>query len=95
MAEISALRKHPCPECGGDAEWNAGTKALTCPYCEFIVPWSDGEDPMGATIVEHDLETALASIFLKTAVCGRRKRRSNAKVAKRSVGSMRPRSPAL
>ncbi|MEO5712730.1 MAG: zinc ribbon domain-containing protein [Luteolibacter sp.] len=62
MAEVSALRKHPCPECGGDAEWNASKKALACPYCGTIVPWSDGEDPMGAAIVEHDLETALSSV---------------------------------
>ena len=61
MAEVSALKKHPCPECGGDAEWNAAKQALACPYCGTIVPWSDGEDPLGAVIVEHDLETALAS----------------------------------
>ncbi len=62
MAEVSALRKHPCPECGGDAEWNPAKKALTCPYCGTILPWNDGVDPMGAVIVEHDLETALSSI---------------------------------
>lgn len=62
MAEISALKKHPCPECGGDAEWNAAKQALVCPYCGTILPWEDGEDPMGAQIVEHDLEKALASI---------------------------------
>ena len=61
MAEVSALKKHPCPECGGDAEWNAAKQALACPYCGTIVPWADGEDPLGAAIVEHDLETALAS----------------------------------
>ncbi len=57
---VSALRKHPCPECGGDAEWNAAKKALACPYCGTVLPWSDGEDPMGAAIVEHDLLRALA-----------------------------------
>lgn len=62
MAEVSALRKHPCPECGGDAEWNAAKKALACPYCGTVLPWSDGENALGASIVEHDLETALASI---------------------------------
>ena len=36
MAEVSALRKHPCPECGGDAEWNASKKALACPYCGTV-----------------------------------------------------------
>ena len=61
MAEVSALKKHPCPECGGDAEWNAAKQALACPYCGTLVPWADGEDPLGAAIVEHDLETTLAS----------------------------------
>jgi ribosomal protein S27E len=62
MAEVSALRKHPCPECGGDAEWDASKKALACPYCGTILPWSDGGDALGARIVEHDLEEALAAI---------------------------------
>ena len=61
MAEVTALRKHPCPECGGDAEWNAAKQALVCPYCGTVLPWSGGEDPMGASIVEHDLVEALAS----------------------------------
>lgn len=59
MAEVSALKKHPCPECGGDAEWNASKQALACPFCGTILPWSEGEDPMGASILEHDLESAL------------------------------------
>lgn len=62
MAEVSALRKHPCPECGGDAEWNAAKKALACPYCGTVLPWSDGEDPMGARIFEHNLEEALSTV---------------------------------
>ena len=62
MAEVSALKKHPCPECGGDAEWNAAKQALACPYCGTIVPWAEGEDPLGAAIVEHDLEAALSSV---------------------------------
>ncbi len=62
MAEVSALKKHPCPECGGDAEWNATKQALACPYCGTILPWSDGGDRLGAAIVEHDLEAALASV---------------------------------
>ncbi len=61
MAEVSALRKHPCPECGGDAEWSAAKKALACPYCGTIVPWSGGEDKLGAAILELDLESTLAA----------------------------------
>lgn len=61
MAEITALRKHPCPECGGDAEWNAAKQALACPYCGHILPWSPGEAREGETIKEHDLINALRS----------------------------------
>lgn len=62
MAEVSALRKHPCPECGGDAEWNASKRALACPYCGTVLPWSDGQEAFGAAIQEHDLEEALAKV---------------------------------
>ncbi len=62
MADVSALRKHPCPECGGDAEWSAAKKALACPYCGTVLPWSDGEDPIGASIFEHNLEEALSTV---------------------------------
>ena len=62
MAEVSALRKHPCPECGGDAEWNPSKQALACPYCGTVLPWSDGQKPLGAAIAEHALEEALAKV---------------------------------
>lgn len=62
MSEVKALRKHPCSECGGDAEWNPGKQALVCPYCGTIVPWSEGETPLGAAIVEHDLSEALSRV---------------------------------
>jgi len=62
MSEVSALRKHPCPECGGDAEWDARKQSLLCPYCGTEVPWSDGEDAFGALIVENDLAAALRDI---------------------------------
>lgn len=61
MPEVSALKKHPCPECGGDAEWNPAKKALACPYCGTVLPWSEGEDPEGAGILERDLLAALAT----------------------------------
>jgi len=63
MAEIAAaLRKHPCPECGGDAVWNAGKQALGCPYCGHIFPWQPGEAAIGAVIQENDLVTALREV---------------------------------
>ena len=67
QAELSALHKHPCPECGGDAEWNAAKQALTCPYCGTLVdsdiPALEGTDANAATveILEYDLEHALSS----------------------------------
>lgn len=59
MAEVTSIRKHPCPECGGDAEWNAGKQALCCPYCGTILPWNEGQPRIGENIVEHDLLAAL------------------------------------
>lgn len=63
MAEVAAaLRKHPCPECGGDAVWNASKQALGCPYCGHVFPWQPGEAAIGAVIQEHDLVTALREV---------------------------------
>ncbi len=62
MPEVTALRKHPCPECGGDAEWNAAKQALVCPYCGHALPWSPGEAREGEIIREHDLITALRDV---------------------------------
>jgi ribosomal protein S27E len=66
MAEITALRKYPCPECGGDAEWNAAKQALVCPYCGTIVPWTPGKDALGETIRETELAAALSSAGSET-----------------------------
>ena len=55
-----AIGKHPCPECGGDLEWNAARQALVCPYCGTTAPWSPAqEDDAGAQIHERDLIQAL------------------------------------
>ena len=72
MAETTsptaALGKHPCPECGGDLQWNAAKQALVCPYCGTIVPCAGAQasatpgadaSTAGASIVEQDLEAAL------------------------------------
>lgn len=74
MAEVSALKKHPCVQCGGDAEWSAAKQALMCPFCGTLQPWTEGEDPMGAVIVEHDLESTLASISQETHGLGAEKK---------------------
>jgi ribosomal protein S27E len=61
MAEITALRKYPCPECGGDAEWSASKQALVCPYCGTVLPWTPGKNALGETIRETELAAALRS----------------------------------
>ena len=59
-SESIAIGKHPCPECGGDLEWNASKQALVCPYCGTTAPWSPPEaDDLGELIAENDLLSAL------------------------------------
>ena len=63
MSEAAAaLRKHPCPECGGDAVWDAAKQALGCPYCGHIFPWQPGEASIGAAIEERDLVAGLRDV---------------------------------
>lgn len=55
-----AIGKHPCPECGGDLEWNAARQALVCPYCGTVAPWSPpAAADLGDRIAENDLLAAL------------------------------------
>lgn len=60
MAEVKALDRHSCPECGGDAVWNPSRQAIACPYCGTIVPGQPKAD--GTGIQEHDLAAALRQI---------------------------------
>lgn len=54
------VRKHPCPECGGNLEWNAKAQALKCPYCGTTAPWSEAtHEELGRAVVEQDLAEAL------------------------------------
>lgn len=58
----ATVGKHPCPECGGDLQWNAAKQALACPYCGTIVPLSEAAEGVGdgsAGVVEQDLLAAL------------------------------------
>ncbi|WP_219095929.1 hypothetical protein, partial [Escherichia coli] len=56
----SMVRKHPCPECGANLEWNAKAQSLKCPYCGTVVPWSDEvREELGQEVVEQDLAEAL------------------------------------
>ncbi|SDZ21947.1 hypothetical protein SAMN04487939_1249 [Lysobacter sp. yr284] len=61
----ATVGKRPCPECGGDLQWNAAKQALACPYCGTVVPLAQAPQGAGdgsAQIVEHDLEQALARL---------------------------------
>ncbi len=59
--ETAAVGKHPCPECGGNLEWNAAKQALACPYCGTTSAWQPDTtaNSAGNTISEQDLEAAL------------------------------------
>ena len=50
-----ALGKHPCPECGGDLEWDATRQALRCPYCGTVAQAAPQAGEGAAPIVQHDL----------------------------------------
>ena len=60
MAEVSALQRHQCPECGGDAQWNAAKQSLVCPFCGTVIPGELKAD--GSGIVEHDLAEAMRNV---------------------------------
>ena len=60
-ATPATVGKHPCPECGGDLQWNAAKQALVCPYCGTVVPWAQGQAPdPGMGVIENDLQAALS-----------------------------------
>lgn len=59
-AELAALGKRPCPECGGDLQWNAGKQALVCPYCGTVAPWTPDAAGAPGAVVELDLAQALS-----------------------------------
>ncbi|HMB56515.1 MAG TPA: hypothetical protein VKM35_04835 [Arenimonas sp.] len=59
MENASTIGKHPCPECGGDLQWDAAKQSLACPYCGTLVPWSPAEQADAGTIQELDLAAAL------------------------------------
>jgi len=60
MPEAAALKRHACPGCGGDAQWNPSKQALVCPFCGTVVPGTPKSD--GSGVVEHDLAEALRNV---------------------------------
>lgn len=60
-SDRATLGKRPCPECGGDLQWNAASQSLQCPYCGTRVAWTDPVADTPGAIAELDLEHALAT----------------------------------
>jgi hypothetical protein len=60
-ASVTALGKRPCPECGGEMEWNAAKQAIACPYCGLVSRDQPSKAADAGAIVERDLEDALSS----------------------------------
>jgi hypothetical protein len=63
LPHVTAHKKHTCPACGAEAQWNPMKQALVCAYCGSTAPGkleSDGNE--GQVIVEHDLVKALRGI---------------------------------
>ena len=60
-AEVRSMERHVCPECGGKAEWDPGKAQLVCPYCGTSFPRL-GPPPLPGSILEHDLDKALADL---------------------------------
>lgn len=76
------VRKHPCPECGANLEWNAQAQALKCPYCGTTVPWSEEtREELGRDVVEQDLAEALRNPKSGRAGVRRTATRSSARTA--------------
>ena len=58
----ATVGKHPCPECGGELQWNAARQSLVCPYCGTAVPRIESKATQAATpALEQDLQAALGN----------------------------------
>jgi hypothetical protein len=63
QSHVTARKKHSCPACGAEAQWNPAKQALICPYCGTTAPGKLDSDGAGEqTIIEHDLVKALRAI---------------------------------
>jgi hypothetical protein len=63
QSHVTALKKHNCPACGAEAQWNPAKQALVCPFCGTTAPGKLEQDEKGNTeIFEHDLVKALRGI---------------------------------
>jgi len=61
--DATARKKHSCPACGAEAQWNPAKQALVCPFCGTTAPGTlASDDANDGDIVEHDLVTALRNV---------------------------------
>ena len=60
---VTAIKKHHCPACGAEAQWNPAKQALVCPFCGTTAPGTlEAEEQGDADVLEHDLVKALRGI---------------------------------
>ncbi len=55
-----ALEKHECPACGAQAEWNATTQKLACPFCGTESPYRFDRET--GKVIEIDLVATLRAL---------------------------------
>ena len=55
-----ALEKHECPACGAQAEWNATTQKLACPFCGTESPYRIDRET--GKVMEVDLVSTLRAL---------------------------------
>ena len=60
-ADVRSLSRHVCPECGGKGEWDPAKKQLVCPYCGNVFD-RVGPPPLKDSVLEHDLDQAIAEL---------------------------------
>ena len=58
--EVVALEKHECPACGAQAEWNATTQKLSCPFCGTESPCRIDRET--GKVTEVDLVSTLRAL---------------------------------
>jgi hypothetical protein len=57
---VVALGKHECPACGAQAEWQAKTQTLACPFCGTVSPYRIDRET--GKVVEIDLVATLRAL---------------------------------
>jgi predicted RNA-binding Zn-ribbon protein involved in translation (DUF1610 family) len=59
-SQVVALEKHECPACGAQAEWNATSQTLRCPFCGTESPYRIDRET--GQVMEVDLVSTLRAL---------------------------------